>query len=44
MAKSNGAAPQQTGPATTTWAEREAAAYRTAEQQIARLPSGCALV
>lgn len=44
MAKSNGASPQETAPTSAPWAEREAAAYRTAEQQIGLLPAGEAVV
>lgn len=44
MAKSNGASPQESAPTSAAWAEREAAAYRTAEQQIGFLPAGEAIV
>lgn len=42
--KSNGASPQESAPTAASWAEREAAAYRTAEQQIRLLPAGEAIV
>jgi hypothetical protein len=44
MAKSNGAAPHRPDPATAGWAERRAAAYRSAEQEIALLRPGEALL
>jgi hypothetical protein len=44
MARSDGASARRPKPTTASWAEREAAAWRTAEQEIGRLPAGEALV
>ena len=44
MAKSNGASPQQTVSTAVPWAEREAAAYRSAEQEIELLRPGEAIL
>ena len=44
MAKSNGASSQPTAAADVPWAEREAAAYRLAEQEIENLRPGAAIL
>jgi hypothetical protein len=44
MAKSNGAAPHRSDPTTAGWAERRTAAYRSAEQEIALLRPGEAIL
>lgn len=44
MVKSNGACPKKTAPTALPWAEREAAAYRAAEQQIGLLRPGEAIL
>jgi hypothetical protein len=44
MAKSNGAAPHRPELATAVWTERRAAAYRSAEQEIALLRPGEAIL
>jgi hypothetical protein len=44
MAKRNGASSQDSAPATASWAERAKAAYRAAEQEIARLRPGQAIL
>jgi hypothetical protein len=44
MAKSNGASADRPDRTTASWAERQAAAYRRAEQEIALLRPGEALL
>ena len=44
MAKSNGAAPHRPELTTAIWTERRAAAYRSAEQEIALLRPGEAIL
>ena len=44
MAKSNGAAPHRPDPTTAGWAEQRTAAYRNAEQEIALLRPGEAIL
>jgi hypothetical protein len=44
MAKRNGASGQHSGPATASWAERQKAAYRAAEREIAHLQPGQAIL
>jgi hypothetical protein len=44
MAKRNGASGQDRGPTTISWAARREAAYRAAEQEIAGLQPGEAIL
>lgn len=44
MTKAKNAVPRHGGPQIGSWAEREAAAYRAAEEEIGRLPAGEAFV
>jgi hypothetical protein len=44
MAKSDGASPRRPNRTTVSWAERQAAAYRSAEQEIELLRPGEALL
>lgn len=44
MTKRNGASAQERGPTSVSWTERHKAAYRAAEQEIARLRPGEAVL